>query len=81
MKTGKNVAISESGFVLNTASGESFSTNPIGVEILNLLKQDLSFEAIAQTLLEKYDVDFNTFEKDFSDFKNLLNNYHLIESE
>ncbi len=81
MKTGKNVAISESGFVLNTASGESFSTNPIGVEILNLLKEDLSVEDIAKTIMEKYEVDFNTFEKDFSDFQNLLNYYHLIEAE
>lgn len=81
MKTGKNVAISESGFVLNTASGESFSTNPIGVEILNLLKEDLSVDDIAKTIMEKYEVDFNTFEKDFSDFQNLLNCYHLIEAE
>lgn len=81
MKTGKNVAISESGFVLNTASGESFSTNPIGVEILNLLKEDLSFDEIATTIIEKYEVDFNTFEKDFADFKNLLTFYHLTEAE
>ena len=81
MKTGKNVAISESGFVLNTASGESFSTNPIGVEILNLLKEDLSVDDIAKTIMEKYEVDFNTFEKDFADFQNLLNCYHLIEAE
>lgn len=81
MKTGKNVAISESGFVLNTASGESFSTNPIGVEILNLLKEDLSMEDIAKTVMEKYEVDFNTFEKDFPDFQNLLNYYHLIEAK
>ena len=81
MKTGKNVAISESGFVLNTASGESFSTNPIGVEILILLKKELPFDEIAQIILEKYDIDYNTFEKDFTDFKNLLYNYHLIEAE
>lgn len=81
MKTGKNVAISESGFVLNTASGESFSTNPIGVEILNLLKEELPFDEIAKVVMEKYEVDFNTFEKDFADFKNLLSFYHLVEGE
>lgn len=81
MKTGKNVAISESGFVLNTASGESFSTNPIGVEMLNLLKENLSMDEISKIIMEKYEVDFNTFEKDFSDFQNLLTSYHLIEVE
>ncbi len=81
MKTGKNVAISESGFILNTASGESFSTNPIGVEILNFLREDIEFGEIAKIIMDKYEVDFNTFEKDFADFQNLLSFYHLTESE
>ena len=39
MKLKKNIAISESGFVFDPTSGESFSLNPIAIEILNMLKE------------------------------------------
>ena len=75
----KNVAVSDSGFVLNASTGESFSVNPIGVEIINALKQGKSVEEISAELLNTYDVDFNTFEKDISDFMDMLRFYHVID--
>lgn len=75
----KNVAVSESGFVLNTSTGESFSVNPIGVEIINLLKMDKSFEDISNEIMNKYDIDSNTFEKDYYDFCDMLKFYHVVE--
>lgn len=75
----KNVAVSDSGFVLNASTGESFSVNPIGVEIINSLKQGKSVDEISAELLNTYDVDFNTFEKDISDFMDMLRFYHVID--
>ena len=75
----KNVAVSDSGFVLNASTGESFSVNPIGVEIINALKQGKTIEEISAELLNSYDVDFNTFEKDMSDFMDMLKFYHVID--
>ncbi|MBN1337887.1 MAG: PqqD family protein [Bacteroidales bacterium] len=79
MKIKQNVAISESGFVFNPISGESFTVNPVGIEIINYLKEGKSAEEITGLILEEFNVEENTFEKDYQDFTGLLNAYGLIE--
>ncbi len=81
MKLKKNIAISNSGFIFNPETGESFSANPIGVQIFNLLKDDKDFSEIKKQIMENYTVDEPTFEKDFNDFTYMLNNYNLIDAE
>ena len=81
MKVKKNIAISESGFVFDPSSGESYSLYPIGTEILEYLKKDMSFEEIRSLVLEKYDVDQITFERYYYDFVNSLQQYNLISNE
>ncbi len=39
MKLKKNLALSDSGFVFDPSTGDSFSTNPIGLEIIRMLKE------------------------------------------
>jgi hypothetical protein len=79
MKIKKNIAISESGFIFNPTTGDSFSTNPIGFEIIHLLKEEKSKEEIKESILNRYAVDESTFEKDFYDFSNLLQNSQIAE--
>jgi len=79
MKIKKNIAISESGFIFNPTTGDSFSTNPIGFEIIHLLKEEKSKEEIKESILNRYAVDESTFEKDFYDFSNLLQNAFIAE--
>jgi hypothetical protein len=79
MKIKKNIALSESGFVFNPSTGESFSVNPIGIEIFNAIKEEQSYEEISKTMLNKYNTDGDTFEKDYNDFVQLLNSFQLIE--
>lgn len=81
MKIKSNIAVSESGFIFNPDTGESFTVNPIGASIINMLKDDKTNDEITSALLEKYKVEPNTFEKDFEDFVGLLRNYSLIEDE
>lgn len=81
MNINKNIAVSDSGFVFNSATGESFSVNPIGVEIIELLKQSLTIEQINKKLLERYNADIVTIDKDVSDFINLLEQYSLIDKQ
>ena len=81
MKLKKNIAISETGFVFDPSSGDSFTLNNIGKEILELLqagktKSDISFE-----LLNKYDTDEYTFERNYEDFVEMLFHHNLIENE
>jgi hypothetical protein len=79
MKIKKNIALSDSGFIFNPSTGESFSVNPIGVEILKMLKEGKDKDAIKEVILDKYQTDDATFERDFYDFVNILNHYLLTE--
>jgi hypothetical protein len=81
MKIKPNIAVSDSGFVFNPDTGESFTVNPIGVEIINLLKESKDTSEISNQVRLKYTVDQPTFEKDFDDFIGLMRNYSLIEND
>jgi hypothetical protein len=79
MKINKNLAISENGFCLNPLTGESFTVNPIGAEIIQLLKDGKTNEDVVKSLCISYKVDEATMEKDLYDFINVLKHFSLIE--
>ena len=79
MKISKNIAISNAGLVFNPVTGESFSTNPIGMEIINLIREDKSIKVISESILTRYTTDPATFEKDFHDFTDVLRQFNLLE--
>jgi len=81
MNLKKNIAISESGFVFDPNSGESFSINPIGAEIVEHLKQEKPFEEIQACMLNKYDIDEVSFERYYYDFISMLEQYGLAERD
>lgn len=80
MNINKNIAVSDSGFVFNATTGESFTVNPIGIEIIELLKQSKTVEQINQELLGRYNADIVTIDKDVNDFIELLKQYSLIDN-
>ncbi len=80
MKLRKNVALSEAGLLFNPVTGESFTVNPIGVEILNMIREDKPREQIVEAILERYSTDRSTVEKDYHDFIGLLSHNNLLES-
>jgi len=79
MKVRKNIATSEEGFLFNPATGDSFSTNPIGAEILLLLKKEIPISQISEKICEKYDVDKSLFERDLEEFTLQLKDYNILE--
>ena len=81
MKIKKNIAISDSGFIFNPDTGESFTANPMGLEILDQLKQGFEFEDIRKKVVDKYKSDMDTVEKDYFDFINMLEQYNLLEHD
>ncbi len=80
MRIKKNIAVSESGFVFDPTTGDSFSLNRIGLEIIELLRQENASDEIIGELLKKYDVDKGSLEKYFYDFTSMLRYYQLIET-
>jgi hypothetical protein len=79
MKLRKNIASSEEGFIFNPATGDSYSTNPIGAEILSLLKEEKTIPEIIEAVCTKYDVDTSQFEKDLDDFKSQLVDSNILD--
>ncbi len=76
----KNIAVSASGLILIRYRGV-LSINPLGAEIINYLKEGNGRDAIAQKIMEKYQVEKASFEKDFDDFMDLMQTYLLIEND
>ncbi|MCH2043448.1 MAG: PqqD family protein [Saprospiraceae bacterium] len=79
MKLKNNIAIAENGFIFNAARGDSFTTNPIGIFILQGLKNNWDKARLCQEILVKYEIDEATCEKDLYDFLKMLKHYDLIE--
>lgn len=79
MRVRKNIATSEEGFIFNPTTGDSFSTNTIGAEIILMLKKDTSLREIADQICEKYDVDRSLFERDLEDFSVQLKEFSILE--
>ncbi len=72
-----NLAVSENGFLFLPSTGESFTLNPIGIIILNSLKEGKDQNQVIQLILEEYDIDESSAEKDLQDFISQLKNHNL----
>jgi hypothetical protein len=79
MKLKKNIATSEAGLIFNPGTGDSFSVNNTGAEILAMLKENKKQQVIIGYLSSKYDVEKIQIEKDMDDFVSLLTDYNLLE--
>ncbi len=75
----KNIATSESGFIFNPTTGDSYSANPIAAEILLKIKEGISDDSIKNFIKETYDVSASQLEKDWDDFINQLRSANLLE--
>jgi len=81
MKIKANLALSESGFMFDPETGDSYSLNTTGKDIINQIKQGIAVEEIRKNLLKKYDVDNDTFEMNFYDFIGMLKLHNIIEQD
>lgn len=74
-----NIAISENGFVFNPTTGDSFTMNITGREVLILIKEGKNINQITEMMGEKYDVDRITLERYLADFLSDLSVNNLLE--
>lgn len=80
MKIRKNIAISETGFLFNPLTGDSFSTNTVGLDVIQLLKEGKSLNELTTFITNKYAVDASEFEKDLEDFSLQLRDSQVVEN-
>ena len=79
MKINKNIAVSDSGFMFNPGTGESYSLNPIGAKIIELIKSEKTYEQIMAVIMAEYETSDAICEKDLQDFLQHLEHYQIIE--
>ncbi len=79
MQIRKNIAISETGFVFNPTTGDSYSINKVGQEILAYIREDKSPAEITSMMTSIYDIDPPGFEKYFYDFISMLKQFELLD--
>lgn len=81
MRLKKNIALSESGFVFDPSTGDSFSLNEEAQNIVRLMNENRTVEEITDYMVEEYEIDRSGFEKYFFDFVSSLKQYRLIEED
>ena len=81
MKLKKNIALSESGFVFDPTSGDSYSLNEQAREILRLINEEKSLEEISDYMISAYEIDKPGFEKYYYDFIGMLKQFNLLEED
>jgi len=76
-----NIALSDNGFVFNPSTGDSFTMNATGKEVIMLIKEGKNINQIADLMVDKYDVDKMTLERYLLDFVNDLGANNLLEDK
>ncbi len=79
MQLKKNIAISDTGFLFDPTTGDSFTLNPMGVEILKMIREGKSQDEITAHITSIYDVVESAFERYFYDFTTMLKHHQIIE--
>ncbi len=72
------LAINEEGFIFDPVTGNSFTTNQVGLWILQRLKEGKQVSDVLAEMIEQFDVDAETAERDLTDFVEQLRHYKLI---
>lgn len=81
MRIKKNIALSNTGFVFNPTTGDSYTINQVGQEILGFLGENKSLEEITSLMTTSYDIDPPSFEKYYFDFISMLRQFELLDEE
>jgi PqqD family protein of HPr-rel-A system len=76
----KNLALSDTGFVFDPTTGNTYTLNETSLAIIRLLKQEKTKEEIIQSILAEYEeVDAEEIERDLSDMMIQLNELGLYK--
>lgn len=68
----RRLAVSESGFVFDPVSGNSFTVNETGLAIIRVLQHDRDLQSITELLQREFDVKLRELERDLLEFAGTL---------
>jgi len=72
------LALNDEGFIFDPVTGNSFTTNRVGLWIIKQLKEGRKISEILQEMTTRFEVDAETAERDLTDFIEQLRHYKLI---
>ena len=78
IKIKKDIAVSETGFLFDPNTGESFTLNKTGKLIFKLLAEENEPESISKIVEEQYDIDNQTAQRYVDEFIMMLQQFNLI---
>jgi len=81
MKLKENIAVSETGFLFDPNTGESYNLNKTGQFIVKLLADKMNDEQIMQAVIEKYEVESVVYQRYMDDFTMMLKQFNIIDLE
>lgn len=81
MKIKSNIALSESGFIFNPNTGESFTLNPTGQQLFVMIREGMEYDAIRDYFMKHFETEESIFEKDFEDFIHMMTSYQMMEAD
>lgn len=76
----KELALSESGLIFDPTTGTIYTSNSIGLLILSALREGKEDLEIRNLILNDYDVDELTAERDLYDFYNQLRGSGMVKN-
>lgn len=81
MKLKDNISVSKSGFVFDPNTGDSYSVNHTGSEIIKSLIDGKSDQLVINKLTNDHDISSHQLEGDFRDFVNHVKFLKLTKGE
>ena len=76
-----HLALSDNGFLFDSATGHTYSLNETGTFILKKLIQGLSLEEIGRAMTETYDISMEILSRDLDQFSHFLCELGILEKE
>lgn len=74
-----DLAINQTGFIFDPATGYSYNANESAVQIINQLIAGLDIDEIVIRLIEEFEVTRDEALSDVEYFLRVLENYNLLE--
>ena len=75
----ESLAVSDSGFLFLASTGETFTLNAIGREMFKLMQSGDDLHAMQSKILQEYEIDRATLERDLDDFITQLKSFKLVK--
>ncbi len=74
----QRLAISDEGFIFDPTTGNSFTTNKVGLWIMEQLKEDREISEILEDMVEQFETNQEEAQKDLMDFMEQLRACSLL---